>query len=51
MDSAWGAEAPKAPPLNLPLSMVNVATEKHQKQFIQVKPLFSVVEFSNTVTF
>ena len=32
--------------------MVIVVTEKHQKQFInQVKPLFSVVEFGNTVTF
>ena len=32
--------------------MVIVVTEKHQKQlFIQVKPLFSVVESSNTVIF
>ena len=32
--------------------MVIVVTEKQQKQFInQVKPFFSVVEFSNTVTF
>ena len=32
--------------------MVIVVTEKHQKQFInQEEPLFSVVEFSNTVTF
>ena len=32
--------------------MVIVVTEKHQKQlFIQVKPLFSVVKFSNTVIF
>ena len=32
--------------------MVIVVTEKHQKQFINsIKTLFSVVEFSNTVTF
>ena len=32
--------------------MVIVVTEKHQNNyFIQVKPLFSVVEFSYTVTF
>ena len=32
--------------------MVIVVTEKHQKQFInQVKPLFLVIEFSNTITF
>ena len=32
--------------------MVIVVTEKHQNNlFIQVKPFFSVVNFSNTVTF
>ena len=32
--------------------MVIVVTEKHQNNyFIQVKPIFSVVEFSNTVIF
>ena len=31
--------------------MVIVVTEKKNNDFIQVKPLFLVVEFSNTVTF